>query len=137
MAKNNQFKLKAILMDDSTSDLFDEGGMRAVRKDGNYEIVNKKFDTEAEQNAYIDGMYDLAIGCWTSYSILKKECPSGGAKPYVLTPERQQIIIDALRSHIDRMYAFGQSYEHNPEQRKFYFGEAKRIKQFLEEFQKM
>jgi hypothetical protein len=67
--------LKVILMDDETGDIFDEGGMRAVRRAdekgyANYEAVVKEFDTEAERNAYIDGMYDVTYGCWSTYAIL-------------------------------------------------------------------
>ena len=71
-----KFRLKVILMDDSTEGYFEEGGLRAVRRaeaDGNasYQIVRKVFDTEAERQAYIDGMYDVTYGCWSSYAILK------------------------------------------------------------------
>lgn len=71
-----KFKLKVILMDDSTEGYFEEGGLRAVRRadaDGNanFQIVKKVFDTEAERQAYIDGMYDVTCGCWSSYAILK------------------------------------------------------------------
>lgn len=69
------YKLKVILMDDSTENIFDEGGLRKVRREddkgnANYEIVKREFNTEAERQAYIDGMYDLTIGCWSSYAIL-------------------------------------------------------------------
>lgn len=71
-----KFRLKVILMDDSTEGYFEEGGLRAVRRadaDGNanFQIVKKVFDTEAERQAYIDGMYDVTYGCWSSYAILK------------------------------------------------------------------
>lgn len=71
-----KFRLKVILMDDSTEGYFEEGGLRAVRRadaDGNanFQIVKKVFDTEAERQAYIDGMYDVTIGCWNTYAILK------------------------------------------------------------------
>ena len=71
-----KFRLKVILMDDSTEGYFEEGGLRAVRRaeaDGNAscQIVKKVFDTEAERQAYIDGMYDVTYGCWSSYAILK------------------------------------------------------------------
>ena len=68
-------KLRVILMDDTTSDIFDEGGLRKVRREdekGNcsYEIIKRTFDTEAERKAYIDALYDITIGCWSSYAIL-------------------------------------------------------------------
>ena len=71
-----KLKLKVVMMDDTTSDFFVEGGMRKVRREdekGNacYEVIEKEFDTEAERQAYIDGMYDITIGCWTTYAILK------------------------------------------------------------------
>lgn len=71
-----KFKLRVILMDDSTEGYFEEGGLRAVRKadaDGNayYQIINKSFNTPEERQAYINGMYDVTIGCWNTYAILK------------------------------------------------------------------
>lgn len=68
-------KIKVILMDDNTEGYFEEGGLRAVRRAdekgyANYEIKVKKFDTEAERQAYIDGLYDMAYGCWDDYAIL-------------------------------------------------------------------
>lgn len=67
--------LKVILMDDNTEGYFEEGGLRAVRKAdergyANYETIVKEFDTEAERSAYIDGMYDMTMGCWSNYAIL-------------------------------------------------------------------
>ena len=67
--------LKVILMDDTASDYFYEGGMRAVRRADergyvNYETVVKEFETEAERSAYIDGMCDVTMGCWSNYAIL-------------------------------------------------------------------
>lgn len=77
--KQKKFKLKVILMDDNTEGYFEEGGLRAVRKEheaGNayYETKVKEFDTEAERQAYIDGMYDVTYGCWTTYAILDNRC---------------------------------------------------------------
>lgn len=74
MAK--KFKLKVILMDDNTEGYFEEGGLRAVRRadekgNANFQIINKTFDTEQERQAYIDGMYDVTYGCWSTYAILK------------------------------------------------------------------
>ena len=74
-----QFTLKVIMMDDTTSDYFDEGGLRKVRKEGEkgnacYLTEIKKFNTEAERQAYIDGMYDITLGCWSSYAILDNRC---------------------------------------------------------------
>lgn len=73
--KKKKFTLKVILMDDNTEGYFYEGGLRAVRRadergDANYETVVREFDTEAERNAYIDGMYDVTYGCWNTYAIL-------------------------------------------------------------------
>ena len=73
---NKKFKLKVILMDDSTSGYFDEGGLRKVKREyekGNacYDIIEKEFDTEAERRAYIDGMYDITVDCYSSYAILR------------------------------------------------------------------
>lgn len=72
---SKKITLKVILMDDETGDIFDEGGMRAVRRaddkgNANFEAFVKEFDTEAERNAYIDGMYDVTMGCWSTYAIL-------------------------------------------------------------------
>ena len=68
-------KLKVILMDDNTEGYFEEGGLQAVRRAddkgyANYETIVKEFDTEAERQAYIEGMYDITMGCWTSYAVL-------------------------------------------------------------------
>lgn len=73
------FKLKVILMDDNTEGYFEEGGLRAVRRADekgyvNYETIVKEFDTEAEKQAYIEGMYDITMGCWSSYAILDNRC---------------------------------------------------------------
>lgn len=73
--KKKTFKLKVILMDDNTEGYFEEGGLRAVRKadekgNANFEIKVREFDTEAERQAYIDGLYDMAYGCWDDYAIL-------------------------------------------------------------------
>ena len=73
--KKKTFKLKVILMDDNTEGYFEEGGLRAVRRADekgyvNYETIVKEFNTEAERQAYIDGMYDVTYGCWTTYAIL-------------------------------------------------------------------
>ena len=75
MAKTKTFKLKVLLMDDETGCVFDEGGMRAVRRadergNANYEIAVREFNTEAERQAYIEGMYDVTYGCWTTYAVL-------------------------------------------------------------------
>ena len=72
-------KLKVIFMDDTTGDIFDEGGLRAVRRADEkgcvcYQTVEKNFDTDAERRAYIDGMYDMATGCWDTYAILDNRC---------------------------------------------------------------
>ena len=73
-------KLKVILMDDNTEGYFEEGGLQAVRKADeknawvNYETIVKEFDTEAERQAYIEGMYDITMGCWTSYAVLDNRC---------------------------------------------------------------
>lgn len=71
------FKLKVVLMDDNTEGYFEEGGLRAVRKadekgNANYEIATREFNTEEERQAYIDGMYDVTYGGWTTYAILNK-----------------------------------------------------------------
>ena len=69
-------KLRVILMDDTTGEHFDEGGLRAVRRaedkygDCSYEIITRTFETEAERKAYIDALYDITIGCYTTYAIL-------------------------------------------------------------------
>lgn len=73
--KQKKFKLKVILMDDNAEGYFEEGGLRAVRRADekgyvNYETIVKEFDTEAERRAYIDGLYDMTYGCWTTYAIL-------------------------------------------------------------------
>lgn len=73
--KKKKITLKVILMDDNTEGYFEEGGLRAVRRadekgNANYETIVKEFDTEAERQAYIDGMYDVTYGCWTTYAIL-------------------------------------------------------------------
>ena len=71
------FKLKVVLMDDNTEGYFEEGGLRAVRKAeekgcANYEIAAREFNTEEERQAYIEGMFDVTYGCWTTYAILNK-----------------------------------------------------------------
>lgn len=68
-------KLRVILMDDTTGDIFFEGGLRKVRREDekgycSYEIIKRTFDTEAERKAYIDALYDITLGCFTTYAIL-------------------------------------------------------------------
>ena len=70
-----KIKIKVILMDDNTEGYFEEGGLRAVREaeekgHANYEIAVREFNTEEEKQAYIEGLYDMAYGCWDDYAIL-------------------------------------------------------------------
>ncbi len=63
MAK--KFKLRVLLGDADSMEIFDEGGLRKVRRvyerdSLNFEVVEKKFDTEAEKKAYIEALYDFA-----------------------------------------------------------------------------
>lgn len=73
------YRLKAILMDDTTSEYYDEGGLSAVRKANDrgyasYEFIDYDFKTEAEQRAYIQGLYDMSMGRWTDYALLDNRC---------------------------------------------------------------
>lgn len=71
-----KFKIKIILMDDTTSEVFDEGGLRKVRREDEkyglgYEVVEKVFATDAEVSAYVEALQDLTFGCWSQYAILR------------------------------------------------------------------
>ena len=51
------YRLKAILMDDQTNDIYEDCGLARVRRandrnNANYEFVDYDFKTEAERNAY-------------------------------------------------------------------------------------
>lgn len=71
MAK--KFKLRVIFLDDDAAEIFNEGGLRKVRRVDekdylNYEVVEKVFDTEAEEKAYIDALYDF-VGRGNGYTV--------------------------------------------------------------------
>ena len=69
--KTKKFVLKVALMDDSAEDIYMVKGLAGLRKYGeSYETIRREFDTEAERHAFIEGLYAMAEGCWTTYCIL-------------------------------------------------------------------
>lgn len=73
------FRLKVLLMDDSTNDIFVESGLRGVRKMNEdygcgYEFIDKTFNTEDERQAYIQALYDMSMSCCSQYAILDNRC---------------------------------------------------------------
>lgn len=74
-----KYRLKVLLMDDSTDDIFNESGLSGVRRanergDACCEFMDYDFKTEAERKAYIQALWDMSVGCWTQYAILDNRC---------------------------------------------------------------
>jgi hypothetical protein len=72
------YRLKVLLMDEASNDLFEEKGLAGVRKASEYwancEFKDYDFKTEAERKAYIQALYDMSMGYWTHYAILDNRC---------------------------------------------------------------
>lgn len=72
------YRLKVLLMDEASNDLYEEKGLSGVRKASetwaNCEFKDYDFKTEAERNAYIQALYDMENGCWEHYAILDNRC---------------------------------------------------------------
>lgn len=73
------FRLKAIMMDYATNELFVEGGLKAVRREyersyTNHTFIDVTFNTEAERDAYImalNAMEEMELGY---FAILHNRC---------------------------------------------------------------
>lgn len=77
--KTNTFRLKVLLMDDYTNDIYVESGLRGVRREDerygtSHEFIDRTFKTEDERQAYIDALYDMSMGCFSQYAILDNRC---------------------------------------------------------------
>ena len=73
------FRLKAILMDYDTNELFVEGGLKAVRKEyersyTNHEFVDVTFDTKAERDAFIMALNMMEESGLGYFAILHNRC---------------------------------------------------------------
>ncbi len=78
-----KFLLKVILMNEETSELFDKGKLQAVRREEekqsssiyvNYDTIWQQFKTQAERQAFIEGMEAVINGGWDSFRILNNNC---------------------------------------------------------------
>ena len=69
-----KYRLKIVLMDDNTEALFCEKGIKELRRRNNtcYEVKTYDFATEAERRAYLRGVDDMAVGCWTQTGVLEE-----------------------------------------------------------------
>ena len=69
-----KYRLKIVLMDDNTEALFCEKGIKGLRGHNNacYEVKTYNFATEAERRAYLRGVDDMAVGCWTQTGVLEE-----------------------------------------------------------------
>ena len=69
-----KYRLKIVLMDDNTEALFCEKGMKGLRRHHGacYEVKTYNFATEAERRAYLRGVDDMAVGCWTQTGVLEE-----------------------------------------------------------------
>lgn len=76
MAK--KYRLKVLLMDEASNDLYEEKGLAGVRKESeswaNCAFMDYTFETEGERKAYIQALYDMSMGYWTQYAILDNRC---------------------------------------------------------------
>lgn len=74
-----EIKLKVILMDDESNGVFEDSGLRGVRRLNeryglNCEVVTRTFATEGERDAYISALYDITNGSYSQYAILDNRC---------------------------------------------------------------
>lgn len=73
------FRLKAIIMDYETNELFVDGGLRAVRREyergyTNHEFVDITFSTEAERDAFIKALNIMEERELGYFAILHNRC---------------------------------------------------------------
>lgn len=69
-----KYRLKIVLMDDNTEALFCEKGLKGIKRchNASYEVKTYDFATEAERKAYLRGVDDMAVGCWTQTGVLEE-----------------------------------------------------------------
>ena len=99
-----KYRLKIVLMDDNTEALFCEKGMKGLRRHhgASYEVKTYDFATEAERKAYLRGVDDMAVGCWTQTGVLEES--------HIRTADEiRQLLIGQEYTHYD---SFSGSYTH-------------------------
>lgn len=69
-----KYRLKIVLMDDNTEALFCEKGLKGIKRchNASYEVKTYDFATDAERKAYLRGVDDMAVGCWTQTGVLEE-----------------------------------------------------------------